>query len=1158
MRPLFWLGFLLPFLAIAADSLPALTGKQEELTRELAQVTERLRALRRAQREEAARKGLPPEQTQFCIPRLSRPPTIDGTIQNEEWRGAIAVPLVTGLYTSLFLRPGGTFYLGWDADNVYFAQRLPLRPGERPKRLCRAPGTDQVSPMETSVEVWVDRKSNGSHPSPCRWQFMGNASGNRYEREEQYAIGQNFIGWSGQWRFQQSVSPDGRHWDTEIAIPRSTVYQAAPLQEGDVWWLGLATNLQYPHAFSGFYGFKIPATLREASPEIRLRDPQQSLLLPGVAADLAIRNTTPQTLTGEVRVLLTPKQGEPALDKSWPFTLAPGADLALPIREKGPAAGQYSLAIMVLANGKSLYTWAHSIRYDAPEIRTGLEYTPDPNPFVLEAAYNPLADYLRAGVDIFDSPERQKVAQALLAVTGPDGETVATAAVTAFPYGKGQTKIALPAGLATGTYRCEARLADAAGTTLATAATSFERRDPREFPWLDNRIGEADVVAQPFSPLTVAGPVIGAYAKQITLAGSALPEQIVAREVALLRAPIALRGSAAGRPFGLAAEPLPRPGEHSATHADFTGNAAGGPLRVAIATRWEYDSTARYTLELQPAGDTPARFDELQVVIPFSAAAAQSYMATGVNMRLSTTIASLPKKGQEVTAWRATDMPYQEMTVGSFVPFIWIGNRRAGLTWFADSDQGWWPSERRPAAEILAHADGSADLVLNLASEAVTLTGPRRIEFGLNVNPVRAVTPDWPGMVTFGSLTEMGRWDPAKQREPPFARRYPDNIELSRANIATLHQFHELYTPYTEMTAQDFWKPEWEYFREHWDTGSGLGTVFLSESAIDCLLYWSQRWAQEGPIDGFYFDNVFPRLNTNTHAGTAYVLPDGRIQPGYNLWGLREHFKRLRVMFQELRPTARICIHNTRFQFAPIMGFADLAMGGEMATPTGDDPAHRDFMDMHPRDLMDVLYNEPLWGYKLSHLYHFARASYVDADGNPDPAAADLVHRSAQATMAVHGVEFLAGPTWNLLKKIAGGQFEFLSSADTRGLFEVLGEAPDLDAAVYRGANVAIVVVANYSRRQALARVALRLPDLLAAPGPYEQRVVLDLDTLQGTRGVDFETLPARLPEAAFAAKRLSSGGATLLPNTLRIRVNPHDYRAIVIANLPISHGTGF
>ena len=81
-------------------------------------------------------------------------------------------------------------------------------------------------------------------------------------------------------------------------------------------------------------------------------------------------------------------------------------------------------------------------------------------------------------------------------------------------------------------------------------------------------------------------------------------------------------------------------------------------------------------------------------------------------------------------------------------------------------------------------------------------------------------------------------------------------------------------------------------------------------------------------------------------------------------------------------------------------------MGGENPLPVMGTP---DYMDMYPRAWMDVMYNQPLWGYQLSHLFHFDYPSFKTDSGDFQSPAALKSLRTMMASMLVHGVEFWQG-----------------------------------------------------------------------------------------------------------------------------------------------------
>ncbi len=1170
MRRLLMCLVLVLSLGVRGQSVAELEAQVEALRQQQA-TAEKALAAARATAQKAKSGSVAANQTQFVIPHLGKRPVIDGVVNEEEWAEAITVPMAAGIF-GMIARRSSTFYVGWDEEAMYFAQRLPLREGEKLLRLNREPVHDNVQPHENAVEVYVDLQGTGSHASRCRWQFMGNAVGNQWDREDQFEIGQNFVGWDGEWSYKQRLTPDGKYWEAEIAIPRTTVYAREPLSPGQVWWIGMATDLHRPWCFSGFYQWKIPATFAETTPVIRFDNVQRSHEVRGLGGDFSIRNTFGEALEVEVVAQLTGKsrQGKPEVvfEKRFPLSIAPGATAELAIDEAAGEAikdeASYTISFMVLRGERSLYTWSYPIIYGHPSVPEGLTFEMEPTPFVLQSFYNPLSNYVRVVVDMFDFGKAEEVAKARFVIEDSNKQALGSGAVSTFTYQKAEGRVDVPEDLAPGQYTCRAELVGADGRVLSSNQTSFERKDhAKDFAWLGTAIGEEDILLKPFEPLEVRGNTVNGYRKQIVHDGSGLPARIVAGGVDLLARPIYWRGSADGKNFESAPSALaPKQESASRTRASYAGSAEGGPLRVESTIEWEYDGTAKVVATL-----LPAKLDRLQLVIPLREEAATHFMVNGLSMRLSNRAGRVPAKPRVGAVWQSTEMPYQKMTVGSFVPILWLGNLNSGITWFADSDEGWWPGDEAPASEIVRTANGSLEIVLNIAPGPVEISSPRRLTFGLNVNPVRPYSEHIGSISTFGHLRETGRWDPEVTKSKVFARRYPDNLALNKRYIEVAHKYGEIYAPYTEMSPKDLFDEEWAYFLEEWRSTAEGGQVVHCDSSNDNLLYWTKRWIDDAGLDGYYFDNVFNRLNWNTHAGTAYELPDGRVQPGYTLWGMREHIKRIRTVFQVSgRDPSRICIHNTRYQFAPIMGFADLAMGGEMATPRGDNPGAGDFMDMYPREFMEVMYNQPLWGYKLSHLYHFRPATYVDELGNPDEAAAMKVHRSAMATMLVHGVEFFQGINykpflanqWRILKQMNGGMPQFIPSWQANGLFEVRSRPELIDAAVYRGEKMLLVIVTNYDRKPQRANVWVDFPNLLAMPAAGESRELLDFETLTYEQGLTTISIPEQVEKLPRLGDPRNGHTTMHMANVLNVTVQPRDFRAILFINLPPSKGAGF
>ncbi len=1146
-------------MACAAGAGPAVQDAEQRIKTAEAALTAAKAALSAAKvAEQAAKEKVAPpiETMQVSLPRLKQAPKIDGAIEPGEWDAAILVPSTTGANGApMSVRPASVYLLGWDPEFIYFAQRMPLREGELPRRLNRKPQHDAVDPWETVVEFYIDRNGKGSHGLPARYQFMGNATGNRWDVEFQYSIGITMYDWNGDWLYAQRVTPDGKFWETEMAVPRKTVYATEPLKDGDRWKIGFAASLQDPWQWSGFYGHGIVATFRDQTPVVRVSHPERGLLAKRMSFDAEVVNTTPQPLRAELVARLwdpkAPTNSRSVLEKRVPVSLAPGERWSQTIDEDAAAAvdlKSYRYTVMLVQGDQSLYTVNLGASYNFAENTIGQKVERRKEAFPLKPTYYPLANLLKVTVDKFDVANREAVASVRFEIVPPSGgKPIAAGAISQFSYEEGFVSLALPAALAPGVYTCKAVMCDAAGKTLAENSVTFERKDhAREFPWMGNTIGLEDKVPRIFEPVSVEKGVLKGYLKEIRLDGGALPASVRARGGELLAGPVHLRGTADGASF-VTTPALKKASQREAkpTRVAFTGSSAGGGLEADVSYALEYDGTARIEMTLAPArGGQPVKLDALQLVIPFRAEAATHFMVNGANMRVSNRAGHLPGDGKPGVLWKSTEMKAQKMTVGSFIPIAHLGNLNAGMTWFADSDRGWWPSDKHAAVEIVRATNGTIELVCNLAAEPVTLDAPRTLVFGLCTVPVRAVSPyrTTAHTIGFGYDEPSGRWDPKKNPGRVYARVYPDDPGKFRAWVDAIHASGGLEKAYVENSPADYWDPEYAYFKADWESP-------FSRSAADNKLYWTDKFIRDTGLDGYYFDNLFNRLYFDPVSTSAYVLPDGRVQPGYDLWECRTYLRRIRLTFEKYRDPTAIVFHNTDFQFAPAMAYADLVMGGENPLPATGTP---DYMDMYPRDWMDVMFNQALWGYSLSHLYH--KGDINNEFGERDPDLSMKSHRTVMASMLVHGVEFWHGIEYKgflkdrfRLFKALPGELEFIPSWRANGRFAVVGNDPDIDVALWRKPGALLIIVANYAKTGKTPTVHFDFPALIQPPAKYEARQILDLETMEWPGYIVNLDEGGGRPDASLKAAKLT-----------RLAVAPRDFRVYLLSNEPVSQGAGF
>jgi hypothetical protein len=128
----------------------------------------------------------------------------------------------------------------------------------------------------------------------------------------------------------------------------------------------------------------------------------------------------------------------------------------------------------------------------------------------------------------------------------------------------------------------------------------------------------------------------------------------------------------------------------------------------------------------------------------------------------------------------------------------------------------------------------------------------------------------------------------------------------------------------------------------------------FGRSRIDFGVWSHHRWKEEFGIDGVYYDTCHFFPNYNTVSGTAYRLPDGRIQPGWTVFGQREYFKRSAIMFGD--PGQTNWTWGNIFCGAQISGWQYAVTDGEGSRAPGTDYFDDSFVTLR------VMANPEKWG----------------------------------------------------------------------------------------------------------------------------------------------------------------------------------------------------
>ena len=945
--------------------------------------------------------------TRGNIPRMSRPPVIDGLIHADEWREAAEFNAQVSQSGRHHFYPRAViWHLAWDEQTIYLASRTPLLPNERPKRRARVPVGTAVM-FDDTLELWLDPKGrNEGKALASYFQTMINCLGITYHCRLFPKVAARSDDWLPDWKIATHL--DEKSMDVEIAMPIKDFYLTRPNKAGDVWGMNLARNFMYrnwnqspmAYQFPGF-GFAVHTaypviTLQDAQPYVKFQHPR-ALYEGKACVGAEILNPTDKPQSVKARLTILGKDGKTtffareevlAIDarasRTWEISEAatPAIDPAV--------TNTYRYAFTVTGeSGAPEYFHVH-FAYNPTVDRAWLDREfPPPTELTASAGFNPIRLLLETSVDVIDSPRRADVVAARTVVKDTAGEFVADAKTTRRYRDMFRDLVQLPA-LAPGKYRWESLVVMKDGSELPAGAGAFEKKDEaRTFAWWNTPLGNAEKVLWPYTALTAEkeGAVLKAWGKEYRLDALALPEQIFstgnmerwpegrAGTPEVLAAPCRLLVTLGGKTSNLPAKGRPRVAERTDHRITVTGEGERGNVHVSTRAWLEQDGAYFVELTLASAGaGTPATVEAIDLEIPVRATVAEflnAYAHCGYSGYFIDWLpAARGPAAKRTRVWDPSLCGPSSVTVGDFIPQIWMGNEFRGLLWYADNDRGWTPADGRHAQEIVREGD-AAILVHHLISTPTDLGRPRTIRFVIQATPIRPLVPGW-RMMNCNFSQSFLPWEAMGRSRAHYSAMInlqgPDNYAKSKAFAskwpgpkAPQPNLAMYFAPHTESSAimTSVWGDR-HYFGGEWEGGGALGGSTYNDSLIDHTLWWVNKWIEEGGLQGLYHDQFSPHKIGSVSSTLAYFLPDGRVQPGFALTTRRRYVMRQHALWLEkgIKPT-RTLTHATNGGPLGSAGWVDSFLDGEDKM-INNNMGDIDFADTWPGDRLragSIAYN---------------------------------------------------------------------------------------------------------------------------------------------------------------------------------------------------------
>jgi len=956
----------------------------------------------------------------FAIPRLSRPPEIDGRVEPEEWREAAAVSGVANQVDNHLIPRPTIYYLAWDEGHLYLACRTWLMAGYKPRVGGREPGA--ASAFDDGMEFHF--KPMGRNVPTGRtdssYKFDINCLG--FDGDlMRIAVGQQFRNWRPHFRIgtrltEPGAAPrGGRWWECEVAMSTKDFELVGPNRPGDTWKLMLGFN-----HIPGWLQARIPSntsyfdpggycvgTLVEKSPAVQMLMDDFPGPCDGVAAaTFRAYNSTAKpvelSLLAHYVELQEKAEGQKKtteqvelIKMQQKLVVQPGKSAECRLKQKLPRdIGKNTAGIYyrVAHGNRELFRYYAYFKVGYPE--RFVSYTPPKEAFPLSATFNPIRSNLLIQGDAYylDKPDRAKCLEYRVAREG-ESKPIAEGTIDGMVTYYFRELVQLPP-LQEGKYRVEAAIRTTDGKTIGPETKPFEKLDEaRAFAkWWHKGLGNTERVLPPFEPMRKAWDAVSVWGRTYRLNALGLPRSIASQGKEVLASPARIVATVGGREEVIRLRGRPRFTEIRDWRVAFRGWARGGA--VAFTSKGTVEQDGLVTVELTYA---PRRrevtVDALRIEFPIAAEHADCLLCIGPGGNFSARTTMLVPQ-RDGTFWSTLDTGRNGsgMTLGSFYPSVWVGNERRGLLWWGDNDRGWVPHDDVPAHQA-ARKGQEVILCNNIIGRSFRLDSPRSITFSYMASPFRPLVRNWRMAIysadgTFSGGPSWGyKWrkDPQTGREingwnwltPPStdpAEWSSIWAEYRKKAVAKIRRER----PFDPARARNWmfvhtsiplvgygWKSPDTRVTGYFAPAEWGDRECFTPSNIDYYLYLCDRAFREGGLRTIYWDIFFPIAHRSIQNGVAYVLPDGRIQPGYTGFNTRRFLMRMSALMTDhgLTPGAQVS-HATNAYLLVACPWMDAILDGEYHQLTDD--STMDWVDGYPIERMRAMSSPHNFGTVIS------------------------------------------------------------------------------------------------------------------------------------------------------------------------------------------------
>ena len=687
------------------------------------------------------------------MPLMTAPPTIDGTIADDEWQGAVRNAGFVALNSDQLSGRYGDFWLGCDGTTLYIAVKSETPPdGSVLTRAVPHPKNDVTAAFhDDCLELVLDPKRGRPSGSRTYYHIITNARGALYDRAVDPDNRQNpmDVGWRLQGLALKTHVHDG-WWHVEMAIPLASLEVGLEDLQRE-WGVRVARNWRRPGQQSQ-WASKTGSYLAQptmpvvrwdaAAPVVQVRSLHEAWK--EACIRVAIRNPHAEPL--KIHALVSDAwHHNPPQELERDIEIPAGATEILELKPPdGGEDGLHRTKIRVTdAEGATVYySREHRWALQRPETLWSTERE-EKKAVSLLLKFYPYHSKIRLRVDLEALAAKDKVtgANALIRTRPEDGAGgLPPAPLWQTPLrfdGHAAEGVHTIPDLPDGRYVLAVTLAGGAGVPTEEITEEFVRQ---RFEWEHNQLGISDEVMPPFTPLEVEGSTVRSVLREHAHADSGLWQQVTSQDRPLLAGPMSWE-VVTGVPGQEPARPSVRGDGWSclsrkATSVVGESGWSAGPVRARVRTEYDYDGMMLVKLTLMPTGQTQVQ--RLTLTVPVRESEARYMHAVGDSLRHNFA-GFIPAGAGRV--WDSGKANKVEIA-NTFFPYLWVGGGERGVCWFADNDRGWALDDDTPVIDLTREGE-TLRMRVHLITRPVVLTEEREIVFGLQATPTKPMPEGW-------------------------------------------------------------------------------------------------------------------------------------------------------------------------------------------------------------------------------------------------------------------------------------------------------------------------------------------------------------------------------------------------------------------------------